>query len=191
MSNLGPASWYALAAVAAIQTAVLGWMVFDRVSLLRSGREMVADVLPVDPRDLFRGDYVIFGYSFNSRSVVLAAGIRRGDRVYVTLAPKEPGQWEVVKADVAYPATVEAGNVVLRAVVENAYPLTDSKNGESSGNLRYGIESYFVPEGTGKDLEKMVTDKKIAAVIAVGANGAAAIKALMIDGKRVVEEPLL
>ncbi len=128
-------------------------MVYDRVSLLRSGREMIAEVLPVDPRDLFRGDYVIFGYSFNSQQLIFPAGIRRGDHVYVTLKPKEPGQWEVVKADVAYPATVEAGNFVLRALVENVYPLTDSKHGESSGNVRYGIESYFVPEGTGKELE--------------------------------------
>ena len=81
---MGPASWYAVAAVAAIQTAVLGWMVYDRVSLLRSGREMIADVLPIDPRDLFRGDYVIFGYSFNSQHLVFPAGIRPGDHVYVT-----------------------------------------------------------------------------------------------------------
>jgi uncharacterized membrane-anchored protein len=191
MSRLGPASWAAIAAVAAIQTAVLGWMVYDRVSLLQSGREMIADVLPVDPRDLFRGDYVIFGYSFNSQHVVLPAGIRSGDHVFVTLKPKEPGQWEVVKADAAYPASVEAGNVVLRALAESVYPLSESTTGESSGNLRYGIESYFVPEGTGRDLEKMVADKKIAAVIAVGTDGKAAIKALMIDGQRVVEEPLL
>jgi len=191
MSRLGPASWYAVAAVAAIQTAVLSWMVYDRVSVLRSGREMVAEVLPVDPRDLFRGDYVIFGYSFNSQHIIFPAGVRRGDHVYVTLKPKEPGQWEVVKADTVYPATVGAGNFVLRALVENTYPLTDSKQGESSGNVRYGIESYFVPEGTGKELETLVTDKKLAAVIAVGANGAAAIKALVIDGKRIVEEPLL
>jgi hypothetical protein len=36
-----------------------------------------------------------------------------------------------------------------------------------------------------------VRDKKIATVIAVSSNGEAAIKALEIDGKRVVEEPLL
>jgi uncharacterized membrane-anchored protein len=191
MSNLGPTSWYAIGAVAAIQTLVLSWMVYDRVSLLRSGREMIAEVLPVDPRDLFRGDYVIFGYSFNSQQMVLPEGIRRGDHVYVTLKPKEPGQWEVVKAEAAYPASVEAGNFVLRALAEYVYPLSDSTKGESSGTLRYGIESYFVPEGTGRDLEKMVADKKIAAVIAVGADGKAAIKALMIDGERVVEEPLL
>jgi uncharacterized membrane-anchored protein len=166
-------------------------MVYDRVSLLRSGREIVADVLPVDPRDLFRGDYVIFGYSFNSQQVVLPAGIKRGDHVYVTLKPKEPGQWEVVKADAAHPDAVEPGNVVLRALAEYVYPLSDSTKGESTGTLRYGIESYFVPEGTGKELEKMVADKKIAAVIAVSPAGKAAIKALMIDGQRVVEEPLL
>lgn len=192
-SRLGPASWYAVAAVAAVQTLALSYMIYERVSILRSGREIVADVLPVDPRDLFRGDYVIFGYSFNSQQVVLPAGVKRGDHVYVTLKPKEPGpgQWEVVKADATYPDAVEPGNVVLRALAEYVYPLSESTKGESSGTLRYGIESYFVPEGSGKELETMVADKKIAAVIAVSPGGKAAIKALMIDGKRIVEEPLL
>ncbi len=48
-----------------------------------------------------------------------------------------------------------------------------------------------MPEGKGKELEDLVREKKIATVIAVGRNGDAAIKALEIDGKRIVEEPLL
>ena len=166
-------------------------MVYDRVSLLRSGREMIAEVLPVDPRDLFRGDYVIFGYSFNSRAVDLPR--RRPPRRSRLRDAEAEGARPMGgrEGGRAYPATVEAGNFVLQALVENAYPLTSPRHGESSGNVRYGIESYFVPEGTGKELEKLVRDKKLAAVIAVGAIGKAAIKALMIDGQRVVEEPLL
>ena len=33
--------------------------------------------------------------------------------------------------------------------------------------LHYGIESFFVPEGTGRELEKMVGEKKISALIAI------------------------
>jgi uncharacterized membrane-anchored protein len=57
--------------------------------------------------------------------------------------------------------------------------------------VRYGIESYFVPEGKGVALEQLARDKKLAAVIAVDAKGNAAIKGLMIDGKLQYEEPLL
>ena len=52
----------ALAAVALAQTAVLAWMVIDRIQLLRSGREIVLPIVPVDPRDLFRGEYVRLEY---------------------------------------------------------------------------------------------------------------------------------
>ena len=49
--------------------------------------------------------------------------------------------------------------------------------------MRYGIESFFVPEGKGLELEKAVRDKKIAARIAVDGKGRAAIKGLLVDGK--------
>ena len=57
--------WLAIAVVAVGQAAVLGWMIWDRVSLLANGREVVLEVIPVDPRSLFRGDYVVFGYDIS------------------------------------------------------------------------------------------------------------------------------
>jgi uncharacterized membrane-anchored protein len=57
--------------------------------------------------------------------------------------------------------------------------------------VTYGIESYFVPEGRGRELERLVRDKRIAAVLAVDANGTAAIKGLAVDGRLVHEEPAL
>ena len=47
--------WIAVAVVALGQAAVLGWMIWDRTSLLSNGREVVLEVIPVDPRSLFRG----------------------------------------------------------------------------------------------------------------------------------------
>ena len=41
---------------------------------------------------------------------------------------------------------------------------------------------------SGAEIEKQVGDRKIKAVVAVGADGLSAIKALEIDGKRVHEE---
>jgi uncharacterized membrane-anchored protein len=57
--------------------------------------------------------------------------------------------------------------------------------------VHYGIEDYFVPEGTGQELEKLVGQKKLDALIAVDGSGNAGIKGLMVEGKRVYEEPLL
>jgi uncharacterized membrane-anchored protein len=57
--------------------------------------------------------------------------------------------------------------------------------------VRYGIESFFVPEGTGRELEALVREKKLSALVAVDGDGNAGIKGLVVDGKRVYEEPLL
>jgi uncharacterized membrane-anchored protein len=190
VSRDSPLSWLALGAVAVLQTAALAWIVYGRVSLLNHGREIVVEVIPVDPRDLFRGDYVIFGYPFSQTGEVdVPDTIRQGDAVYVTLKSKGGDAWEMVNVDAAYPAAVAHGNVVLKGFASQVWKRDAAA--KPTASLRYGIESYFVPEGTGRKLEELVRDKKIAAVLAVGKAGDAAIKALMIDGKRVVEEPLL
>ena len=54
-----------LAAAALAQACVLGWMVWERETLLSQGREIALDVVPVDPRSLFRGDYVILSYEMS------------------------------------------------------------------------------------------------------------------------------
>ena len=56
--------------------------------------------------------------------------------------------------------------------------------------VRYGIESYFVPQGEGPRLEQLARDKKLAALVAVDRAGNAAIKGILIDGALQYEEPL-
>ncbi len=45
--------------------------------------------------------------------------------------------------------------------VRQSTPSADRPQDPSIVGLHYGIESFFVPEGTGRELEKMVGDKKI------------------------------
>ena len=58
---------FALAVIALLigQSLFLGAMVWDRVSLLRSGDVVTLRTAPVDPRDIFRGDYVILNYDIS------------------------------------------------------------------------------------------------------------------------------
>ncbi|WP_072396651.1 GDYXXLXY domain-containing protein [Hyphomicrobium sp. CS1GBMeth3] len=189
MIKLSPLSWIAIAIVALVQTVALASMVYGRIALLRDGREIVAEVIPVDPRDLFRGDYVILGYAFSRTNVPVPEGVVQGDTIYVTLKETEPEKWEAQKAATHYEATANPSEVVLKGIVDYIYRPTG--DAQPTASVRYGIESYFVPEGTGRELETMVRDKKISAVLAVGDTGNVAIKALVVDGKRVAVEPLL
>jgi uncharacterized membrane-anchored protein len=90
------------------------------------------------------------------------------------------------------PSDVKPDETVIKGRVEYiSRPPTDRPQDVSGVGLHYGIESFFVPEGTGRELEKLVGDKKISAVIAVDEDGNAAIKGLMSEGQRIYEEPLL
>lgn len=177
---------------ATLQTLAIVWMVWGRVSLLASGREIVTEVIPVDPRDIFRGDYVVLGYGFSSGAeIALPEGVRKGDAVYATLRAAGPSKWELSSVADTYPGTVAGDEVVLKGRVD--YVRDNALEGRTgtAGRLRYGIESYFVPEGTGLVLEEQVRDKRIEAVLAVGSGGDVAIKGLKVDGKLISQEPAL
>lgn len=185
--------WVAIAAVALGQAAVLGWMIWDRVSLLANGREVVLEVIPVDPRSLFRGDYVVLGYDISRYT--LPPGTKppkRNAPFYITLKKGAGETWQTVAGGTEPPRTVQPDEVVIQGRVDyTTQPTLDNKQESVVVVLQYGIESFFVPEGAGRELEKMVGDKKISAVIAIDADGRAAIKGLMSDGKQVYDEPLL
>lgn len=180
-----PRSSKLVALIAAAMTVVLGWMVWDRASLLRNGREIVLQVTPVDPRSLFRGDYVILGYPITRVPVPDNGGkpIPGGAQVYVTLTPEADGSWKAVQASLKHPGKPKDNDVVLQGRTQQSWwqPSTGTVA------LRYGIESFFVPEGAGRDLEKLVREKKIAARVAVDAKGRAALKGLMADGQPVYD----
>jgi uncharacterized membrane-anchored protein len=170
--------WLALGAVLASQVAVLAWIVGERVHLLATGREIVLDVVPVDPRSLFRGDYVILTYPAASipRSKPDGSLVRVGETVYVVLAQDGQSQWRQSRCLDQAPASVAPNEIVLRGTVSDQWRAGNAQ-------ARFGIESYFVPEGDGRTIESDIGKKLVSVQVAVGRNGQAAIKGLLIDGK--------
>lgn len=172
--------------VALLQSAALGWMIYDRISLIEHGREMVLDTIPVDPRSLFRGDYVILNYPISSLEPATLDGddeFARGDMAFVTLRKSDAGTWEAVSLSRSYPPEAStSGGMVLRGKARY--------DGGKTLLMDYGIESYFVPEGEGKALEGLVRERKLQVLLAVASDGEAAIKGLLVDGELRYEEPL-
>ncbi len=187
--------WTLLVVVALVQSAALLKIVYDRDRLLKSGREITLPTQPLDPRDIFRGDYVTLGYDITSVKKSSTAtdpdfnGLERGAAAYVTLTPAPAGGWTLAHIGTQYPAVVAPGDVVIKGLVKSLWPSVCA--GESTAVLRYGIETYFVPEGMGRALEDQVWAHKIEAIVAVGSDGTAALKGLVVDGERHVDPPLL
>lgn len=190
------AFWVLVVLVAAAQTAALAYVVVGRDRLLKHGREIVIPVQPLDPRDLFRGDYVTLGYPITQISNVAGGaapgqpppGIARGDTFYAVLKPADGETWTVARVSASFPSDVAPEEVVLRGRVRQIYA---GAAGEGPSIVaRYGIETYFVPEGEGKVLEKQVLERSIKAILAVGSNGEAALKGLIVDGERREHPPI-
>ena len=178
-----------LMAIALIQTFVLGWMVWDRVTLLKEGREVTLAVAPVDPRDLLRGDYVILSFDISRIDISNIEGDRgfeTGSPVYVGLKKSDDGLWNAVSANINRPQD-QSGVVFIKGKID----LVSNGIGSSQKlQINYGMEKYFIPEGDGPGLEKMRSEKVLRIVAAVSDRGEAGIKALLVRGQPVYEETI-
>ena len=189
MSSPHSRTWFALALIALIQTGVLLHLVLDRMRLITAGREITLPIRPVDPRDIFRGEYVRLGYDIDTLPLRLLTGERPADNAafFVVLERGEGGDWRPVQISSRMPSPLPTERVALKARPLNSWPVVLSP--EATQHVRYGIEQYFVPQGEGRRLESLAREKKLAARIAVDGSGNAALKGLVIDGKLEYEEP--
>lgn len=148
--------------------------IFIKEFTLRTGKEVLLKTVPVDPRDLFRGDYVILAYDIGTLNLddILADRVGFGvkDRIYVSLDTKT----EYAIPRKIYSSLPKNEALFIRGIVKNI-------NGRIV-NVEYGIESYFVPEGKGKRIER-ARGKNLGVKVSVGKFGNAAIKMLLLDGK--------
>lgn len=152
------------------QMLVLVSMIAIHSAPLVFGDRILLRVHPVDPRDLFRGDYVILAYDF---SRVPPAGIsgapavpswRRGysgdswleDRtVYVSLEPESDG------------LHYRAGKFSVERPKSGRYIKGRYAPSWGGNQLKFGIEAFYVQEGTGKVLEQLRNSHQLSAEIAL------------------------
>lgn len=177
--------------IAIVQTAILGYMIEGRASILRSGTDVLLKTAPVDPRDLLRGDYVILTYDISTISTTSITGTRpeTGEvaRLNVRLKPGADGFWTVSAASFD-PLAEEAGSVVLISQPVTIYDW----EWQNAGNLTvsYGIERFYVPEGEGRPIEDGRNQGRVSVAVRVSEDGQAQIRALMLDNEPLYEEPL-
>ena len=140
-------------AAAALQLGMLGYMVVDRLWLLKNGREIVLPIIPVDPRDLFRGDYVTLSFPVSRLAANLADTTQpiQSNKFYVTFDQGVDGVWTPSKITATIPSTRAPNQVVLKAKQRygwGAITWGPSRNKDTIDAL-YGLERYYVAEGTG------------------------------------------
>ena len=148
------------------QLVILVTMTVLRIAPLVTGETILLRVIPVDPRDLFRGDYVILGYDFSRPGAGFETAAGAGQTVYVQLEPEADGRhWRMAGISTSRPS----GGKFLRG------------QGTGRNGVECGIESYYVQEGTGRQYEQAIRNQQLSAEVAVTADGQAALQGLRIE----------
>jgi len=176
------------------QTAILTQMVWAQITLLRSPTEVVLESAPVDPRDLFRGDYVILDYaitSFETGEIPIDETLDYDDDAYVVLEITRPYATPL-RVLAAYPDDLGDNETAIKGRV--SWIENDFAGQECTRcpviHLSYPLDSYFVPEGTGTEIEQYRNERALGVIVALNKEGDAAIKGLMMDGEKIYDTPL-
>ena len=141
------------------------------------GQHIVLATNPVDPRDLLYGDFVRLRYSISGPPLRLWHGdappVRR-QAVFVLLAT---GPDSLSTAVGVYPQapTPRVGQAVLRGWVTDVY--------RNSLALRFNLERYYVPEGSGLRLEKAGQRHPLLVRVSIAPWGQARITSVAEEGK--------
>ena len=132
-----------IAFAVAIQLAIMGLVLVPPLMIRASGTVVYLETEKMDPRALFRGDYVILGYR-------VAQGILPQDQeqqarskampVYVSVSTERPGRFLGVSFEPPAPTQGKACIVGRARGWDGAVDFPQ-------------VAQFFVPEGTGRALE--------------------------------------
>lgn len=134
--------WLSVLTVIVLQLAIIGVQVGKSEALLAEGETVRLELRPVDPRSLLQGDYVILRYSISS--LELKPEPNMNEKVSVGLVQNENGIYE-------YSGSFVKGRAEEASLGKADVWITGRYKGD--GQIEYGIENYFVSEGTGRELE--------------------------------------
>lgn len=197
-----------IALLVALQSLAIIAMVAGKVNILATGEQIILRAAPVDPRSLFRGDFVRLRYEItrlgDDRVVFNTDDFRAGQTVYVRLEPDEEA-WSAVSVHGARPVQSPDYKIIRGRIassrMEEFLPARMGLDGKwiqrekrdkpvRMLTIYYGIEAYFVPEGTGGALERPEDDQKVSIRVALDKTGKAAISGVLLDGELIHEESL-
>jgi uncharacterized membrane-anchored protein len=183
--------WARILIVAIAQTIALAYMIMDRQAMLNAGRVVTLKVVPVDPMDPLRGEFVILNYAISRLKPEELDGddkFANADTIYVTLQNKGV-EWIAVA--IGHRPVAVPGGVAIKGRVRYVNDFTVDAKTTTEVNVDYGIESFFVPQGMGRDIEDTRQKGDLTADIAIDPQGRAAIKAMRRKGEVFYVEGIL
>jgi uncharacterized membrane-anchored protein len=172
---------------ALLQCLGLVWMAWNHSRPAEVGQRFVLRCQAVDPRDLMRGEYVTLGYEFSNPGPVAIQRLndewaelngkgRRtpGNESYLTL-PDDTTVYVPLKVDAK--GLASGDGVTLKRPESGPY-LKGFAGSRRFGQIRFGIEAFYVKEGTGNTWDKLRNQGLLVAEIGVLPGGRAGLVGL-------------
>ena len=136
-----------LAIVVAIQALILLSIIGFKQYTIWTGDTVLLKTIPVDPRDLLRGDFVRIQYDISTVDLDKIAGDDQySGTVYVELQRSDGGYWSAVALHGRRERSFD-GTVLIKGHATHF-----GRGGGSRISVTYGIEQVFIPEGAGSSL---------------------------------------
>jgi uncharacterized membrane-anchored protein/uncharacterized membrane protein len=132
-----------IAALVVLQVVSMSAQITKSEQLLANGQLIKLQLVPYDPRSLLQGDYVRLQYTISEPD--LSDGMKESfifqSKASIVIGPDPQGVYQ-------YKRIYENGEALQQGEVRI--------NGRWNGydGFVYGIETYFVPEGTGLEVER-------------------------------------
>ena len=129
---------------------------------LLTGTTVILKTQPVDPLDVFRGQYLTINYEISR--VLLPAGAKEGDTVYVSLKEGDDKIWHAEKVSFSKPDS----GIFIRGTAKQSW---------RGLGVEYGIEQYFFERNAELPWRNLQVKVKISG------SGQSRIVELLLDGK--------
>lgn len=133
-----------LVPVILLQFALIGYQIWNSESILSQGQSVKLELAPIDPRSLLQGDYVRLNYTISSLD---GPELSAGKKIRVVLRKQENGVY-------GYSGYFEQAGAWNQPYQAQSTDVIINGRTTGSDRVEYGIESYFVPEGTGLEVER-------------------------------------
>lgn len=157
--------------IIALQLAFLLLMVGTKIFTLKTGKKILLEVIPTDPRDIFRGEYARLNYKISTIDLPEIRQFKKNQIVYVKL--KRVGKyWEAV-------------GVSNKKPILNKDEIFIVGKKQWGNRVEYGIESYYFPETEALEIGRTSSSAKISVEVSVDIFGNSAINRIFIDDKLI------
>lgn len=169
--------WFTLAV--AMQLVFLIIMIALKWSTLAYGTKILLKTQPIDPWDLFRGQYVTLNYEIANLNLanLQTDGQPFNSKETVYVVVNQSGKYWTAKS-ISHKKP-ETNQLFIKGEVN----YFDEYNRTLMVN--YGLDSYYIPENQGGAIETQARTTPLEVEVSLDRRGSSAISRIFLDGKEI------